>query len=175
MQLPIYMDCHATTPVDPRVLDAMLPYFREHFGNASSRTHSFGWAAEEAVERARAQVAELLGAEPREIVFTSGATESNLLAVRGAALAQRERGGHIVTSCIEHKSVLEICHRLDGEGFRVTYLPVGSDGLVDPAAVEAALEPDTILLSVMAANNEVGTLQPLQEIGALARSRDIAF
>ena len=175
MKLPIYMDCHATTPVDPRVLDAMLPYFREHFGNASSSTHSFGWAAEEAVSRARAQVAELIGAEPREIVFTGGATESNSLALRGAAQALRERGDHIVTTAVEHKSVLGICKRLEGEGFRVTYLPVRSDGIVDPAAVAAALEPRTILISVMAANNEIGTLEPLAEIGALARAHDVVF
>ncbi|MFQ5600775.1 MAG: IscS subfamily cysteine desulfurase [Candidatus Krumholzibacteriia bacterium] len=175
MELPIYMDCHATTPVDPRVLDAMLPYLREHFGNASSRTHSFGWVAEEAVEKARAQVAMLLGAVPREIVFTSGATEAIHLGLRGAAWGRKERGRHLVTTNIEHKAVLATLKHLSGEGFQVTHVPVGSDGVVDPEAVEAALRPQTILVSVMAANNEIGTLQPLREIGARTHARGILF
>jgi len=173
MKLPIYMDYHATTPVDPRVLEAMLPFFCEHFGNAASHTHSFGWAAEEAVGQARAQVAALVGAEAREIVFTSGATESDALALRGAAHARRERGDHIVTTAIEHKAVLDTCKRLESEGFRVTCVPVGGDGVVDPEAIEAALESRTILVSVMAANNEIGTLQPLAAIGERTRSRGI--
>ena len=175
MRLPIYMDCHATTPVDPRVLEAMLPYFREHFGNPASRTHSFGWAAEAAVDAARAQAAALLGAEGREIVFTSGATESNALAIRGTAEAHRDRGDHIVTTAIEHKAVLDCRRWLESAGFRVTVVPVRPDGLVDVDRLAAALVPGTILVSVMAANNEIGTLQPLAEIGALARARDIVF
>ena len=175
MQLPIYMDCHATTPVDPAVLEAMLPYLREHFGNAASRTHSFGWVAEEAVDRARARVAALLGAEAREIVFTSGATESAAIGICGAARARREHGRHIVTTAIEHKAVLGICAMLEREGFETSIVGVGRDGIVSPDAVRDALRPDTVLLCVMAANNEIGTLQPLREIGALARQRDIVF
>ena len=175
MQRPIYMDCHATTPVDPRVLDAMLPYFRTHFGNAASRTHSFGWTAEAAVDGAREQVAALLGAEAREIVFTSGASESNWLALRGAAQALRERGDHLVTTAIEHKAVLETCRRLTHEGFRLTVVPVRPDGIVDVQRIAAAIEPQTILVSVMAANNELGTLQPLAEIGRLCRERGLLF
>jgi cysteine desulfurase len=175
MRTPIYMDCHATTPVDPRVLEAMLPYFGEHFGNAASRTHSFGWAAEAAVDAAREQVAALLGAEGREIVFTAGATESNALALRGVAHALRSQGDHIVTTAVEHKAVLDCCRRLEAEGFRVTVVPVQPDGRVDPAAIAAALEARTILVSVMAANNEIGTVQPLAEIGALCRERNLVF
>jgi cysteine desulfurase len=175
MQLPIYMDCHATTPLDPRVLDAMLPYLREQFGNAASRTHSFGWAAEAALDAARAQVASLLGADGREIVFTSGTTESNHLALRGAAQARRERGDHLVTTAIEHKAVLETCRRLEREGFRLTVVPVGADGIVDAERVVAAIEPRTILVSVMAANNEIGTLQPIAVIGRACRERGIVF
>ncbi len=175
MKLPIYMDCHATTPVDGRVLDAMLPYFNADFGNAASRTHSFGWAAEAAVDRAREQVAALLGATPREIVFTSGATESNALALRGAAAMLRGRGDHLVTTAIEHKAVLDTCRQLAGEGFRLTVVPVGPDGIVDAEAIAAAMEPATILVSVMAANNEIGTLQPLAAIGALCRAGGVLF
>jgi cysteine desulfurase len=175
MQLPIYMDCHATTPVDPRVVDAMLPYLRTHFGNASSRSHSFGWVAEEAVERARTEVAALLGAEPREIVFTCGATESVHIALRGAARARRERGKHIVTTAIEHKAVLGTLAELESDGFEVTRVGVGGDGVVDLGEIAAALRPDTGLVCVMAANNEIGTLQPLREIGALTRERGILF
>ena len=175
MHRPIYMDCHATTPVDPRVVDAMLPYFTAHFGNAASRTHSFGWTAEAAVDRARGQAAALLGAEAREIVFTSGASESNWLALRGAAYALRERGDHLVTTAIEHKAVLETCRRLGREGFRVTVVPVRPDGTVDAAQIASALEPGTTVVSVMAANNELGTLQPLAEVGALCRERGIVL
>jgi len=175
LKLPIYMDCHATTPVDPRVLEAMLPYLREHFGNPASRTHSFGWAAEAAVDAAREQVASLIGAEPREIVFTGGATESNALALRGVAEARRERGDHIVTTAIEHKAVLDCCTRLESQGFRVAVVPVRPDGLVDVERLAAAIVPETLVVSVMAANNEIGTVQPLAEIGALARERDVLF
>src|SRR5262249_42275720 len=140
LKLPIYMDCHATTPVDPRVVAAMLPYFGADFGNAASRTHSFGWAAEAAVDRARAQAAALRGAEPREIVFTSGTTESNALALRGAAYALRERGDHVITTNIEHKAVLETCRRLEREGFRLTVVPVATDGVVEVERIADAIE-----------------------------------
>ncbi|GEJ55691.1 IscS subfamily cysteine desulfurase [Anaeromyxobacter diazotrophicus] len=175
MKIPIYMDYHATTPLDPRVLDAMLPFFREDFGNAASKSHAFGWRAEEAVEAARAEVAGLIGAEPREIVFTSGATESDNLAVKGAAHFYREKGRHLVTVATEHKAVLDPMHRLEREGFEVTFLPVGPDGRVDPDQVARALRPDTILVSVMAANNETGTIQPVAEIGRLTRARGVVF
>jgi len=176
MQLPIYMDCHATTPVDPRVLEAMLPFFGQHFGNPASRTHSFGWAAEAAVDEARERIAALLGAEGREIVFTSGSTEANALAIRGAAEARRDHGDHLVTTAVEHKAVLDTCRRLESQGFRLTVVPVHSDGRVDLQRLAAAIaEPGTILVSVMAANNEIGTLQPLTEIGALARRHDVLF
>ena len=175
MKLPIYMDCHATTPVDPVVVDAMLPFLREHFGNAASRTHSFGWVAEEAVDRARARVARLLGAEAREIVFTAGATESAFLGIRGAAYARAPQRRHLVTTAIEHKAVLSTCQELEKDGFELSVVGVGSDGVVDPQEIRAALRPDTSLVCVMAANNEIGTLQPLQEIGALTRERDIVF
>jgi cysteine desulfurase len=175
MKLPIYMDNHATTPVDPRVLEAMLPYFTDRFGNAASRNHSFGWAAEEAVEVARKQVADLIGATAKEIVFTSGATESDNLAIKGAALMYREKGNHIVTVVTEHKAVIDTCKRLEKDGFEVTYLPVGRDGLIDLDALRAAITGRTILVSVMAANNEVGVLQPIDEIGAIARERGVLF
>ncbi|MDE3155093.1 MAG: IscS subfamily cysteine desulfurase [Acidobacteriota bacterium] len=171
MNVPVYLDYHATTPVDPRVVEAMLPYFTTTFGNPSSRSHPFGWAADEAVERARQQVADLLGAKLREIVFTSGATESNNLAIRGVAALKGR--GHIITAATEHKAVLDPCRRLEQEGFRVTYLTVGPDGLVDPAAVERAIAEDTILISIMAANNEIGVLQPLAAIGRIARARGV--
>jgi cysteine desulfurase len=175
MQLPIYMDCHATTPLDPAVLEAMLPYLKEHFGNAASRSHSFGWVAARAVEQARSQVAALLGAEPREIVFTSGATESLHLALRGALGARRERGRHVVTTAIEHKAVLGLLAALEAEGWETTVVGVGADGLVTPEAIQEALRDDTVLVCVMAANNEIGTLQPLAAIGALTRARGILF
>jgi cysteine desulfurase len=175
MKIPIYMDHHATTPVDPRVLDAMLPYFREEFGNAASKSHAFGWRAEEAVEAARAEVARAIGATPKEIVFTSGATESDNLAVKGAAHFYRDRGRHVVTCKTEHKAVLDPMHRLEREGFEVTYLPVGRDGRVDPDDLRRALRPDTILVSIMHANNEAGVLHPVEEIGRITRERGIAF
>lgn len=176
MHLPIYLDHHATTPVDPRVLETMLPYFSEQYGNAASRTHGFGWTAESAVEASRLRLAEALGARgPKEIVFTSGATESNNLAIKGAAEYQRERGKHLITSRIEHKSVLDSMKRLETQGFEVTYVEVGPDGRVDPAAVAAAIRPDTTLCSVMLANNEVGTIQPIAEIGRITHERGVWF
>ena len=175
LKLPIYMDNHATTPVDPRVLEAMLPYFTERFGNAASRNHSFGWQAEEAVEVARKQVAELIGATAKEIVFTSGATESDNLAIKGAALMYREKGNHIITAVTEHKAVLDTCKHLEKDGFEVTYLPVNRDGLVDLDRLRAAITGRTILVSIMAANNEVGVLQPTGEIGRITRERGVLF
>ncbi len=175
VKLPIYMDHHATTPVDPRVLERMLPYFKDAFGNAASRNHVFGWRAEEAVEAARQEVAKLIGATAREIVFTSGATESDNLAIFGVAEAYRQHGDHIVTQATEHKAVLDPCAALAKRGFQVTVLPVDATGLVDPAAVEAALTSRTILVSIMAANNEVGTLQPVRDIGAICRKRGVLF
>ncbi len=172
---PIYMDHHATTPVHPQVLEAMLPYLREAFGNAASRSHTFGWQAEAAVERAREQVAALVGADPREILFTSGATESDNLAVKGVARYQREKGNHVVVSSIEHKAVLDSAYALEAEGFEVTRLPVTREGLVEVAAVEAALRPATTFVSVMLANNEVGTVQPVAAIGALCHERGVLF
>jgi cysteine desulfurase len=170
------MDYHATTPVDPRVVETMIPYFTEKFGNAASRNHSFGWTAEEAVNVAREQVAALVGAKnPKEIVFTSGATESNNLAIKGVAEFYKDKGNHIITSVIEHKAVLDTCKRLEKEGCEVTYLRVGTDGLVDPADVQKAMTEKTILVSIMAANNEVGTIQPLAEIGKLTRTRGVLF
>ncbi len=171
----IYMDYQATTPVDPRVVEAMIPYFTERFGNPASRQHRMGWVASEAVERARAAVAGSIGAAPREIIFTSGATESNNLALRGMAAALRNRGDHIVTVRTEHRSVLDVCRRLGKDGFRVTCLDVDGDGLVDPAAVSAAITDSTILVSVMLANNEIGTLQPVDEIGEICRERGVVF
>jgi cysteine desulfurase len=175
MKVPIYMDCHATTPVDPRVLDAMLPYFKGEFGNASSKSHAFGWRAEEAVEAARAQVAALIGATPREMIWTSGATESNNLAIKGAARFYQEKGRHLVTVATEHKAVLDSMHALERDGWAVTVLPVAGDGRVDPAAVKAALRPDTTLVSVMHANNETGVIQPIEEIGAITRAAGVLF
>lgn len=169
---PIYLDHHATTPCDPRVLEEMLPWFTEKFGNPASVTHAYGRAAAEAVERARAQLAHLIGAEPREIVFTSGATEANNLAVKGAAHFHRALGkDHIVTLATEHKCVLESCRALEGEGFRVTYLPVEPSGLLELGRLEAALDDHTALVSVMAAHNEIGVLQPLAEVAALAHGK----
>jgi cysteine desulfurase len=175
LKFPIYMDSHATTPVDPRVLDAMLPFFTEKFGNAASRNHAFGWQAEEAVENGRKQVADLIGASAKEIVFTSGATESDNLAIKGVARMYRNQGDHIVTVQTEHKAVLDTCKRLEKEGFRVTYLPVRKDGLVDLDQLRDALDEKTVLISVMMANNEIGVIQPVAEIGRLARERRILF
>jgi cysteine desulfurase len=171
----IYLDHHATTPVDPQVLSAMLPYFTEKFGNPSSRQHAFGQEAARAVAEGRAHVAALVGAQPEEIVFTSGATESDNLAIRGAARSLAPRGRHVVTTTIEHPAVLEPCRTLEREGFEVTRVEVGPEGIVDPARVAAAFRPDTVLVSVMAANNEIGTIQPVEEIGALCRDRSIVF
>jgi cysteine desulfurase len=168
------MDNHATTPVDPRVLSAMLPYFTETFGNAASRTHAYGWTAEAAVDDARDTIAQLIGAESgKEIVFTSGATESDNLAIKGVAEYYQAKGNHIITTTIEHKAVLDSCKRLEKQGFTVTYVNVGPDGLVDPKAIEAAITDKTILVSVMLANNEVGTIQPIAEIGKITRARGI--
>jgi len=175
IKLPIYMDYHATTPVDLRVVDAMLPYFHEKFGNAASRNHSFGWTAEEAVENARAQIARLINATPKEIVFTSGATESNNLALKGAAEMYREKGNHIITQAIEHKAVLDTCKRLEKYGYEVTYLPVQKDGRVDPEDVRKAITPKTILITIMYANNEIGVINPMAEIGKIAKERGIIF
>jgi len=169
------MDNHATTPVDPRVLEHMLPYFTEKFGNASSRNHSFGWVADSAVETARTEVANLLGARPEEIVFTSGATESDNLAIKGVAEANREKGNHIITAVTEHKAVLDACKHLENYGYQVTYLPVGKDGRIDLNHLERALGNQTILVTIMAANNETGVLQPLAEIGNLCRQRGVFF
>ncbi len=174
LTLPIYMDYHATTPVDPRVLEAMMPYFTLKFGNAASRSHVFGWTAEEAVNIARERVAALIGAKnPKEIVFTSGATESDNLAIKGVAEFYRDKGNHIITSVIEHKAVLDTCKRLEKQGYEVTYLPVDTQGLVDPDDVKKAMTDKTILVSIMLANNEVGTVQPIREIGRLTRERGV--
>jgi cysteine desulfurase len=175
VKLPIYMDNHATTPVDPRVVDAMLPYFTEKFGNAASRNHSFGWAGEEAVENARAQVASLIGATPKEIIFTSGATESDNLMIKGVAEMYREKGNHIITQAIEHKAVLDTCKRLEKYGYEVTYLPVQRDGRVNPEDVRKAITPKTILITIMYANNEIGIINPIAEIGKIAKEHGIIF
>jgi cysteine desulfurase len=176
MKLPIYMDNHATTPVDPRVLEAMIPYFTMDFGNAASRNHAFGWKAEEAVEYAREQIAQLIGAKSdKEIVFTSGATESDNLAIKGVADFYKEKGNHIITTTIEHKAVLDTCKKLEKQGYEVTYLDVGEDGLIKPEQVAAAITDKTILVSIMFANNEVGTIQPLAEIGQITRAKGILF
>ena len=172
---PIYLDNNSTTPTDPRVLEAMLPFFTEHFGNAASRTHAFGWKAEEAVEKAREQIAYLIGASAREIIFTSGATESNNLAIKGAAHMARPHGNHLITSQTEHKAVLDPCKRLEQDGFVVTYLPVDSFGQVSAQQVAEAITDKTILVSVMAANNEVGTLQPIAEIGTVCKEKSVLF
>ncbi len=175
VRLPIYLDNNSTTRCDPRVVDAMLPYFSDHYGNAASRHHVFGWQAKEAVDAAREQVAALIGASPREIVFTSGATESDNLAIKGVAGMYRNRGDHIITVATEHKAVLDTCRRLESEGFRVTVLPVDRFGQVTAEQVAQALTEKTILVSVMAANNEVGTLQPIRDIGRVCRERGVLF
>jgi cysteine desulfurase len=172
---PIYLDHHATTPLDPRVLEAMLPFFREDFGNAASKNHVFGWRAEAAVEDARERIATAIGARPKEIVFTSGATESNNLAILGAARARRRSGDHLVTVATEHAAVLDPCHSLESEGFELSLLGVDRDGLVDPVAVGEAIRDRTVLVSVMAANNEIGVLQPIAEISQLCRQRGVLF
>ena len=175
LKFPIYFDNHATTPVDRRVLDVMLPYFSEHFGNAASRNHKYGWEAEEAVEIARKQIADLIGAGAKEIVFTSGATESDNLAIRGAAYMYREKGDHVITAVTEHKAVIDTCKRLEKDGFRVTYLPVGKDGIVDLDRLREAVTDKTTLITIMTANNEIGVLQPISEIGAIAKERGVLF
>ncbi len=173
MKLPIYMDNHATTPVDPRVFEAMTPYFTEVFGNAASRNHSFGWQAEEAVEKARKQIADLIGATAKEIVFTSGATESNNLALKGVAEMYAEKGNHIITAATEHKAILDTCKRLEKEGVRVTYLPVQQNGLIDLDQLRDAITDKTILVSIMYANNEIGVVQNIREIGKIAKERGV--
>lgn len=175
LKLPIYMDNHATTPVDPRVVEAMLPYFTNQFGNAASRNHSFGWEAEKGVENAREQIAKLINATPREIIFTSGATESDNLALKGVAEMYREKGNHIITMVIEHKAVLDPCKRLEKYGYQVTYLPVSKEGLVDLDELRAAITDKTILISIMYANNEIGVLQPIEEIGKIAKEHKVLF
>jgi cysteine desulfurase len=174
-KLPIYMDNQATTAVDPRVVDAMLPYFTEKFGNAASRNHEFGWKAEEAVENARAQIARLIHATPREIVFTSGATESDNLAIKGVAESQRAKGNHVITQVTEHKAVLDSCKRLEKHGYEVTCLPVAPDGLIDLDELRHAVTSKTILISIMYANNEIGVIQPVAEIGKIAKEHKIPF
>jgi len=175
LRIPIYMDNHATTPVDPRVVEAVLPYFTQVFGNAASRSHSFGWSAEKAVEAARDQVGALIGASGKEIVWTSGATESDNLAIKGAAEFHKDRGNHIITAETEHKAVLDTCKRLEKEGFEVTYLPVDKDGLVRAEAVKAAMTDKTTVVSIMLANNEIGTVNPVNEIGAVVKERGALF
>ena len=175
IRLPIYMDNHATTPVDPRVLEAMLPYFTEKFGNAASRNHEFGWRAEEAVENARGQIARLIGANPKEIVFTSGATESDNLAIKGAAETLRDKGNHIITQVTEHKAVLDACKRLEKCGMKVTYLAVDRHGRIDIDDLRRAIASGTILISIMYANNEIGVIQPIGEIGKIAKENGILF
>jgi cysteine desulfurase len=175
VKLPIYMDNHATTPMDPRVLEEMLPYFMEKFGNAASRNHSFGWAAEEGVETARERIAKLIGATTKEVIFTSGATESDNLAIKGVAEMYREKGNHIITAVTEHKAVLDTCKRLEKYGYRVTYLPVQKDGLIDLDDLKRAMDDKTILVTIMAANNEIGVLQPVAEIGKLCHERGVIF
>src|SRR5450432_4105510 len=175
VKLPIYMDNHATTQMDPRVLEEMLPYFMEKFGNAASRNHSFGWAGEEGVETARERIAKLIGATTKEVIFTSGATESDNLAIKGVAEMYREKGNHIITAVTEHKAIIDTCKRLEKDGYRVTYLPVQKDGRISLDELKAAITDKTILITIMAANNEIGVLQPIAEIGAIAKEKGILF
>ncbi len=175
MSQPIYLDCHSTTPVDERVLEAMLPFFTQHFGNPASTTHQYGWEAESAVKRARETIAQAIGADPTEIVFTSGATEANNLAIKGVAEAHHSRGRHMITVATEHNAVLDPCRYLAQLGFEITFLPVQADGLIDLAKLESAMREDTILVSVMAANNEIGVLQPIAQIGQLCHERGVFF
>ena len=172
---PIYLDYQATTPMDPRVLEAMMPYFTYKFGNPHSRSHSYGWEAEEGVEKARAQVAKLIGADEKEVIFTSGATESNNLAIRGVAEFYKDRKNHIVTTVTEHKCVLDTCRHLEQQGFEVTYLPVQKNGLIDLDALRAAITDKTVVVSIMAVNNEIGVIQPLTEIGKICREKKTFF
>jgi cysteine desulfurase len=176
LKLPIFMDSQSTTPVDPRVLEAMLPYFTEKFGHPASRNHPFGWEAEAAVDKAREQVAKLIGArDPKEVVFTSGGTESINLALKGAAEMYREKGNHIVTTAIDQRATMDVCKRLERQGIEITYVPVGRDGLVSVEEIAKAMTPKTILISVMFANNEIGTIQPVAEIGKLAKEKGVLF
>ncbi len=175
MKFPIYFDYHATTPVDPEVFKTMTPYFTEIFGNAASRNHEFGWTAEAAVEKARKQVAHLIKASEKEVIFTSGATESNNLAILGVAELYREKGNHIITDRVEHKAILDTCHHLEKKGYEVTYLPVDQFGRIDPEQVRAAIRPTTLLVSVMAANNEIGTVNPIAEIGKVCKEKGVLF
>ena len=175
IKTPIYMDNNATTRTDPRVVEAMLPYFTEKYGNAASRSHSFGWEAEEAVENAREQIAALIGATGKEIIFTSGATESDNLAIKGVVAMYRKKGNHVITQPTEHKAVIDTCKRLEREGCKVTYLPVDRHGRVSAAQVAEAITPETVLVTVMAANNEIGTLQPIAEIGKVCKERGVLF
>lgn len=175
MKLPIYMDNNATTPVDPRVLEAMLPYFQGKFGNAASRNHSFGWEAEEGVENAREQIAQCLNASPKEVIWTSGATESNNIAIKGVAQMYKDKGNHIITQVIEHKAVIDPCKYLEQNGFDVTFLPVDKQGMIHPEQVREAMTDKTILVSIMHGNNEVGTINPIREIGKLCKEKDVLF
>ncbi len=175
LKLPVYLDNNATTPMDPRVLETMIPYFTDHFGNAASRNHPFGWEAEEAVDYAREQVAKLIGADPKEIIFTSGATEGDNLAIKGVYEMYASKGNHVITVVTEHKAVLDTCKHLEKIGGDVTYLSVAEDGLIDLKELEAAIKPTTILISVMYANNEVGVIQPVKEISAIARKHGVLF
>ena len=175
LKLPIYLDHNATTPMDPRVLETMIPYFTENFGNAASRNHSFGWQAEEAVDYAREQIAQLIGADPKEIIFTSGATEGNNLGIKGVYEMYASKGNHIITSTTEHKAVLDTCKHLEKLGAEVTYLEVQPDGLIDLKQLEAAMKPTTILVAIMYANNEIGVIQPVKEIGAIAKKHGALF
>jgi cysteine desulfurase len=175
LQLPVYLDYNSTTPCDPRVVQAMLPYFTQKFGNAASRSHALGWEAEEAVELAREQVARLIGAGPKEIVFTSGATEGDNLAIKGVVEMYAAKGNHVITVVTEHKAVLDTCHHLEKSGGEVTWLPVDEDGLISLADLEAAIRPETVLIAVMYANNEIGVIQPVREISAIARRHGILF
>ncbi len=172
---PIYLDYQATTPMDPRVLEAMMPYFTHKFGNSGSRSHAYGWEAEEGTEKARAQVAKLIGADEKEVIFTSGATESNNLAIRGVAEFYKDRKNHIITTVTEHKCVLDTCRHLEQQGFEVTYLPVRQDGLLDLDVLRAAITDKTVLVSIMAVNNEIGVIQPLAEIGKICREKKVFF
>src|SRR3954469_12254285 len=175
LKLPIYLDNNATTPCDPRVVEAMIPYFTEHFGNAASRNHPFGWQAEEAVDYAREQVAKLIGADSKEIIFTSGATEADNLAIKGVYEMYASKGNHIITCNIEHKAVLDTCKHLEKLGARVTYLKVKEDGLIDLQELEAAMTPETILVTIMYGNNEIGVVQPVKEISAIAHKFGALF
>jgi cysteine desulfurase len=175
MKTPIYFDNHATTPTDPRVVDAMLPYFTEKFGNAASRNHSFGWEAEKAVDNSRKQIADLIGATSKEIIFTSGATESDNLAIKGVAEMYAEKGNHIITAATEHKAILDTCKKLEKHGYRVTYLPVKADGLVDLDMLRESITDKTILITLMYANNEIGVIQPVKDIGKIAHEKGVLF